>query len=175
MDVWMQKSKLTEIKMARQAERKVKTMLIIFFKIKGNVYKEFILVGQTISCSYYCDVYSDCMNIYEYLAPNFGDKRLGCCIMTMHHRLTFQSPKATWLSSPKYLTCLTWLPMTFLCFADWKTRHFDTTEVIDAEPQMVLNTPREQTCRTPLMKGGNTGNSAYFACFEGDGGYQAQS
>jgi hypothetical protein len=43
-------------KKARQMKRKVKSMLNIFFGIKGNVYKEFILAGQTVNSAYYCDV-----------------------------------------------------------------------------------------------------------------------
>jgi hypothetical protein len=35
---------------------KVKIMPIIFFDIKGNVHKEFVLEGQTINFAYYCDV-----------------------------------------------------------------------------------------------------------------------
>jgi hypothetical protein len=41
---------------ARQVKSKVKNMLIIFFNIKGIVYKEFILAGQTGNSAYYCDV-----------------------------------------------------------------------------------------------------------------------
>jgi hypothetical protein len=35
---------------------KVKGMLNIFFGIKGNVHKEFVLVGQTVNSAYYFDV-----------------------------------------------------------------------------------------------------------------------
>jgi hypothetical protein len=31
-------------------------MLIIFFDIKGIVYKEFVLADQTVNATYYCDV-----------------------------------------------------------------------------------------------------------------------
>jgi hypothetical protein len=31
-------------------------MLIIFFDIKGIVHKEFVLTGQTVNSTYYCDV-----------------------------------------------------------------------------------------------------------------------
>jgi hypothetical protein len=41
---------------ATQMKSKVKRMLIIFFDIKGNVHKEFVLVGQTVNSAYYCDV-----------------------------------------------------------------------------------------------------------------------
>jgi histone-lysine N-methyltransferase SETMAR len=31
-------------------------MLIIFFDIEGVVHKEFVLAGQTLNSSYYCDI-----------------------------------------------------------------------------------------------------------------------
>jgi hypothetical protein len=31
-------------------------MFIIFFDIKGIVHKEFVLVAQTVNCTYWCDV-----------------------------------------------------------------------------------------------------------------------
>jgi hypothetical protein len=43
-------------KKARQVKRKVKSMLIISSDIKGIVRKEFILAGQTVNSTYYCDV-----------------------------------------------------------------------------------------------------------------------
>jgi hypothetical protein len=41
------------LKKVRQAKSKVKTMLIIFFDIKGFVHKEFILAGQRVNFAYY--------------------------------------------------------------------------------------------------------------------------
>jgi hypothetical protein len=50
-------------------------------------------------------------------------------------------------SSPTHPTCLTWPPVTFLCFfrlkINLKGRHFDKIEVIVAESQVVLNTLTE--------------------------------
>jgi hypothetical protein len=40
---------------ARQ-EYKVKSMLIIFFDIKGIVHKEFVLAGQRVNPAYCCDI-----------------------------------------------------------------------------------------------------------------------
>jgi hypothetical protein len=31
-------------------------MIIIFFDITGNVYKEYVFAGQTVISAYYCDV-----------------------------------------------------------------------------------------------------------------------
>jgi hypothetical protein len=59
--------------------------------------------------------YGDCLKICEDFAPNFGDKRTGCYVMTTH-RLTLQfslgnfGPKTKWLCSPVH-------PI-FLCFAN---------------------------------------------------------
>jgi hypothetical protein len=41
-------------KKARQEKSKVKSMLVIFFDIKGTVHKEFIPAGQTVNSTYYC-------------------------------------------------------------------------------------------------------------------------
>jgi hypothetical protein len=43
-------------KKPRKANSKVKSMLIIFFYIKGTVHKEVALAGQTVNSAYYCDV-----------------------------------------------------------------------------------------------------------------------
>jgi hypothetical protein len=43
-------------KKARLMKIKVKSMLIIFFYIKGIVHKEFFLADQTVNSTYYCDV-----------------------------------------------------------------------------------------------------------------------
>jgi hypothetical protein len=60
-------------------------MLIIFFDIKEIVHKEFVLAGQTINTT--VAFYDDCVEMCENFAPNFGDKKNGCCITTIH-RLT---------------------------------------------------------------------------------------
>jgi hypothetical protein len=41
---------------AKQAESKVKSMLIIFLDMKGIVQKEFALASQTVNSAYCCDV-----------------------------------------------------------------------------------------------------------------------
>jgi hypothetical protein len=40
----------------RQNNRKVKSMLIIFFDIKGIVHKEFVLADQRVNATYYYDI-----------------------------------------------------------------------------------------------------------------------
>jgi hypothetical protein len=36
--------------------KRVKSMLFIFFDIKGIVHKEFVLAGQTVNSAYYCHI-----------------------------------------------------------------------------------------------------------------------
>jgi phage-related protein len=43
-------------KKTRQAKNKVKSMLIIFFDIKGSVHKEFTQAVETVNSAYYCGV-----------------------------------------------------------------------------------------------------------------------
>jgi hypothetical protein len=73
-------------KKARQMKSKVKSVLIIFFDIKGVVQKEFVLAGQSIQHTN-VTFYGNCVKMCEDFAPNFGNKRTGCCITTTH-RLT---------------------------------------------------------------------------------------
>jgi hypothetical protein len=60
--------------------------------------------------------YGDWVTMWEAVAPNFGNKRTGCCIITTH-RITISFllgnllPKTTWLSSPTH--------PTFLRFPSW--------------------------------------------------------
>jgi hypothetical protein len=50
-------------KRARQVKSKVKSMLIIFFHIKGTLHLEFIQAGQTVKSTYYCNFYSNCVKM----------------------------------------------------------------------------------------------------------------
>jgi hypothetical protein len=43
-------------KQARQVRSEVENMLIILFNIKRIVHREFIVAGQTVNSSYYCNV-----------------------------------------------------------------------------------------------------------------------
>jgi hypothetical protein len=96
--------------------------------------------------------YGGCVKICEGFAPNFGDKRTGCCIMTTQ-RLTLPFspekfvPKITLLLSSIHPILLTWPPYGFAMFPRLKIKleshHFDTIEVIKAESQAVSNTQTE--------------------------------
>jgi hypothetical protein len=63
------------------------------FDIKRIALKEFILAGQTVNSAYYCEVL---WWLHEDFAPNFGDKRTGCCITTMHQLTLPFSPGNFW-------------------------------------------------------------------------------
>jgi hypothetical protein len=71
---------------------KVKSILIIFFDIKGIVLKEnsFWQSSQLIT-HITVTFYGDCVRMCEDFRQNFDDERTGYCITTMH-RLTLTSP-----------------------------------------------------------------------------------
>jgi hypothetical protein len=73
----MENSKLTKTEKARQVMSKVKSMLIIFFDIKGIVHEEFVLAGQTA-------ILHTTVTFYSGFIPNFGDKRTGHCTLATH-------------------------------------------------------------------------------------------
>jgi hypothetical protein len=66
-------------KKARQV-KKVKSLIIIFFDIKGIVYKEFILAGQTVNFAYYCDVLWRLRENVQILCPELWQQN---CLL--HH------------------------------------------------------------------------------------------
>jgi hypothetical protein len=78
------------LKMVKHVKSKVKSMLIIFFDIKGIVRNEFVLaqsIPHTTST-----FYGDRVKLYEGFIPNFGDKSTGCCIRTTHCLRVLFSP-----------------------------------------------------------------------------------
>jgi hypothetical protein len=95
---------------------------------------------------------ANCMKMWEDFAPNFGNKRTGCCI-TITHCLTLPfSPRNFWPRNN--LTVILTHP-TFL-FPPLKLKlkghHFDTTEVIKSELQAMLNTPTEHDSQAAFKK-----------------------
>jgi hypothetical protein len=56
-------------KKARQVRSKVKSMLIIFFDIKGIIHKEFVLSHQTVNSAYCCDVLRRLLESVRRLRP----------------------------------------------------------------------------------------------------------
>jgi hypothetical protein len=62
-------------KKARQVKSKVKSMLIIFFDIKGTVKKQFVLAGQTANSAYYCDVLRQLLENVRRLRPELWQQK----------------------------------------------------------------------------------------------------
>jgi hypothetical protein len=145
----------------RQVNSEVESMLIILFDIKVMIiHREFVMAGQKVNSTYYCDFCSDYLIMYEDFTLNFGDKRTGCCIMTTHClSLPFSQgnflPK-TWLLPPTNPTHLIWRIVNFDCFPNWRYHHFDTIEVIK-----VPNILTEHNFQDAFKNGRSTGNSAY--------------
>jgi hypothetical protein len=71
----MEKSKLTETEKARQVKSKVKSMLIIFFHIKGIAHKEFVLAGQTVNSVYYYDILRQLCENLQRLHPKLWQQK----------------------------------------------------------------------------------------------------
>jgi hypothetical protein len=82
-------------------------MLMIFFNMKGIVYKEFNLASQTVSSSYCCDVLRRLREIVLRLRPELCRQK---SIMTTHLTLVH----------PSYFSLFPQLKIKL------KDRHFDT-------------------------------------------------
>jgi hypothetical protein len=133
-------------------------------QLRADFHKEFVLAGLLVDSAYCCDVYGNCVNVKmcEDFAPNFGEKRTYRCIMTMHRLTLLFSPgnfwpKATWLSSSTHPSFL-FPPLQIKL----KGRHFDTTEVIEAESQAVLNALTEHVLQDAFKKNGRSSRSCAY-------------
>jgi hypothetical protein len=90
--------------------------------------------------------YSDCLKMCQDFAPKFGDKRTGCCIMTMHH-LTLPFSPGNFLWKEQH-DCLRLPALLF--------------SVSQGESQVVLNTLTEHYFHDAFKNNGrNTGKGAY--------------
>jgi hypothetical protein len=117
--------------------------------------------------------YSDCVIMCEHFAPNFGDKRTGCCITTTHH-LTLNFLPGNFLTKNNK-TVITHPPY-FCLFPQQKIklkgRHFDMIAVMEAESQAVLKNCTEQYFQDTFKKWQKRWErciSAEGDYFEGDG------
>jgi hypothetical protein len=75
-------------KRARQVKSKFKSMPINFFGIKGIAHKDSSSQAKQSILHATLTFYGNCVKMCEDFAPNFGDKRTGCCI-TIAHRPQF--------------------------------------------------------------------------------------
>jgi hypothetical protein len=69
-------------------KRKFKSMIIIFFDIKGNVHRELVLAGQAVSYVYYLVLRQLQENVRR-LRPELSRQKSGCCITTYRLSLPF--------------------------------------------------------------------------------------
>jgi hypothetical protein len=69
----------------KQVKSKVKSMLMILFDIKGLLAKNSSWQAKQSIPHTTVTLYGECVKICKDFAPNFGNKRTGCCLMTMQH------------------------------------------------------------------------------------------
>jgi hypothetical protein len=96
--------------------------------------------------------YGDYLEVCEDFAPNFGDRTTGCCIMTTQSHASF-FPREFFTKNN--MTVVPHPPYSFLfprLKLQFKGRHFDTNEVIEAESQAMLNTLAEHDLRDAFKK-----------------------
>jgi hypothetical protein len=102
------------------------------------------------------------MKMCEDFVPNFGDKRIGCCIMTTQSDTFFFNREVFTIHSMTVVL----LPTLLFCFARFKMKlkgcHFDTSEVSEAELHVVLNIFREHGFQDAFKKMTSVGNGAYM-------------
>jgi hypothetical protein len=131
--------KVQRPKEVRQVKSKVKSMLIIFFDIKGIVHK--IRPGRPNSSLTSVTFYGDCVKICKEFPPNFGEEKnwLFCHDNAASHACFFTREFFT-----KNSVTLGHNPPQFSLFPSLKIKlkclHFDAVEVIEAESPAVLNT-----------------------------------
>jgi histone-lysine N-methyltransferase SETMAR len=169
-------------KKARQVRSKVKSMLIIYFDIKGTVHKEFFLAGQTVNSAYYCDVLQRLRENVRRLRPELWRQKN----WLLHHD---NPPSHIFLFTRECLTKNNmavvihppYSPDLALCdFSLFprlkiklKGRRFDTIDVIEAESQAVQNTLTEHDFQDAFKKWQKRWERCIHAerdYFEGDGG-----
>jgi hypothetical protein len=90
------------------------------------------------------------MKMCKDFAPNFGDKRTGCCITT--HCLTLPFSPGNFFYQKQHDCRPPPTLLTLLGSLRLKGCHFDTTEVIEAESQAVLNTLTEHNFQDAFKK-----------------------
>jgi hypothetical protein len=119
------------------------SILIFSVDIKGIVHKEFVLAGQTVNSAYYCDVLRRLRKNVRRLHLELWRQKN----WLLHHDNApsrasfftgeFLTKNITIVPHPPYFSLFPRLKIKL------KGRHFDTTEVIQADLQAVLNTLKE--------------------------------
>jgi hypothetical protein len=79
------RSKLTETEKARQVKSNVKSLHLIFVDLKGFLTKSSSWKAKESVLHTTMAFHGDCMEMCENFTLNFGNRRTGCCFITMHH------------------------------------------------------------------------------------------
>jgi hypothetical protein len=114
--------------------------------------------------------YGDWVKMCEDSAPNFGDKRTGCCITTTQSHTSFfaweflSKNNIIIVPHPPYFSLFLRLKVRLKC------RHFDTIEVIEARSQTGLNTLTEHDFQDAFKNDRSTGKGKGKDHLVGDGG-----
>ena len=116
-----------QLKKACQVRSNIKSMLIIFFDIRGIVYKEFVPPGQTVNENFFtARFWDDWGKMWGTNGLKCGRTETGCCTMTMH----LHTPcllwgnswqKITWPPFPTLSTHLNWPPAISMCSLKWNS------------------------------------------------------
>jgi hypothetical protein len=137
------------------------SMLIVVFDIKGIVYKEFVLAGQTVCSAYYCDVLRQLRENVRRLPSELWQRQKN---WLLHHD---NAPSQTSFFARKFFTKnnMTVVPhppyFSVSPFEDLKGLHFATIEMIEAESQAVLNALTEHDFQMHLKKWRSIWNGAH--------------
>jgi len=140
-------------KKARQSRSAIKSILIVFFEIRGIVHNEFVPEGQTVNAQFYCSVLRRLRNDIRRKRPELW--RAGKWLLhddnaPSHRALATREflthNNVTTFSHPPYSPDLA--PCDFFLFPKMKLqlrgRRFDGLEDIQQEAQTVLGKLREQ-------------------------------
>jgi histone-lysine N-methyltransferase SETMAR len=164
----------------RQVCSNIKSMLILFFYIRGILHKEFVLPGQTVTGKLYCKVLRQLRENVRSKWPEMwknGDWFLHHDNAPAHTSLIVREfPKKnnmTTVPHPAYSPDLA--PCDFYVFPKMKLRlkgrHFVSIEDIQAELQQILNTLMPADFSECFLKWQNRWNRCIQAqgdYFEGD-------
>lgn len=137
---------------ARQVRSATKSMMIVFFDIKGIVHREFLPKGQTVNAEFYCTVLKRLREDIRRKRPSLW--RDGNWVLhhdnapahnAFHTREFLSQTGTTVAPHPPYSPDLA--PCDFFLFPKLKMRlkgrRFNTVEEIQCESQMLLNTIHE--------------------------------
>ena len=126
-----------------------KSMLIVFFDIRGIVHHEFAPEGQTVNTGFYRNVLRRLREDIRQKRPNCGTQATGCSMMTMYPLTELSNNSIITLLHPPYLPDLA--PCDFFLFPKMKLQlkgcRFHRVEEIQQESRNVLGKFREQDFR----------------------------